>query len=106
MAIKRYVRVLESDESVARVSDTKAEWREVDVLIDERIPVATSIALETPSGTVNGTNDDFVFTSAPKAVFLNGILQDAGAGEDYTLSGATVTFNTPPESGDKVRGLV
>lgn len=78
---------------------------------EEVLPVpeeegGASVELETPSGTVNGTNDDFVFSAVPKAVFLNGILQDAGAGEDYTLSDSTVTFNTPPESGDKVRGLV
>lgn len=43
MATKRYVRVLASDESVARVSDTKAEWQDVEALIDGRIPVEAGL---------------------------------------------------------------
>ena len=53
---------------------------------------------EVPAGTVDGTNDDFVFDNTPATgtlqVFRNGLLQKIT--EDYTLSGATVTFVTPP----------
>jgi len=35
-------------------------------------------------------------------LFLNGILQQEGSGNDYELSGTTITFSTAPESGDIV----
>lgn len=62
----------------------------------------TSIEMETPTGAVNGVNDEFVFTSPPIQIFLQGILQN---GADYTLVGATVTFTVPPVSGT-VKGLI
>lgn len=62
---------------------------------------------EVPSGSVNGSNVTFVLTSAPavagtEQVFLNGLLQFAGATEDYTISGDTITFNTAPDAGWKL----
>jgi hypothetical protein len=74
--------------------------------------VATAIAAkfvtrETPTGVVNGTNTSFVLANTPVAgseqVFLNGILQEPGAGNDYTISVATITYLTAPVTGDKVR---
>lgn len=35
-------------------------------------------------------------------VYLNGILQNEGGADDYTISGATITFNAAPQSGDEV----
>ena len=35
-------------------------------------------------------------------VYLNGILQNEGGGDDYTISGTTITFNAAPQSGDEV----
>jgi hypothetical protein len=62
---------------------------------------------ETPSGTVNGSNTDFVLTATPvsgkEMVYLNGILQESGSGNDYTISTATITFSTAPATADKVR---
>lgn len=62
---------------------------------------------ETPSGSVNGSNTAFVLANAPTAgsehVYLNGILQEPGAGNDYTISGATITYLTAPVTGDKIR---
>lgn len=69
----------------------------------------TFVTRETPSGTVNGSNPTFTLANTPTAgsehIFINGILQDAGAGNDYTISGATITFLTGsiPLTGDKVR---
>lgn len=69
----------------------------------------TFVNRETPSGTVNGTNTDFTLASTPNSgtemVFVNGILQDAGAGNDYTISGATLTFlsGAIPSGTDKIR---
>lgn len=64
---------------------------------------------ETPSGTVNGSNTDFTLanipTSGTEMVFVNGVLQDSGAGNDYTIADDVITFLTGsiPQSGDKIR---
>ena len=62
---------------------------------------------ETPTGTINGSNATFTLASTPKSgtemVFLNGVLQDAGAGNDYTISAATITMLAAPATGDKIR---
>lgn len=63
------------------------------------------ITREVPSGTIDGSN--LVFTLANSAasgseeVFLNGLLQNAGSGNDYTISGDTITFETgnAPQTG-------
>lgn len=65
------------------------------------------IVRESPSGAVNGTNATFVLANTPtsgtESVFLNGILQEPGAGNDYTISGATITYLSAPSTGDKIR---
>jgi hypothetical protein len=69
--------------------------------------LANHIVRETPSGTINGSNVTFTLANTPisgtEMIFLNGILQDAGAGNDYTISGATITMLTAPATGDKLR---
>lgn len=59
---------------------------------------------ETPSGTINGSNTSFTLANTPTSgsehLFLNGILQKSGAGNDYTISTNTITFTTAPVSGD------
>lgn len=61
---------------------------------------------EVPSGTINGSNTGFTIASTPTSnteqVNLNGILQKAGAGNDYTISTNTITFTTAPVSGDVI----
>lgn len=65
------------------------------------------ITRETPSGSVNGSNTSYTLANTPVAgsesVFLNGILQEPGAGNDYTISSATITYLTAPATGDKIR---
>ena len=58
-----------------------------------------------PTGTINGSNTVFTFAanilSGTEEVYKNGILMNAGAGNDYTISyGATttITFLTAPSS--------
>lgn len=60
---------------------------------------------EVPSGAINGSNTTFTLANAPNPsaslqLFLNGVLQAQGAGEDYTLSGSTITFTVAPSTGD------
>lgn len=65
------------------------------------------INYETPSGTVNGSNAEFTLANTPISgsvqVYLNGVRQEVGSGNDYTLSGSTITFETAPATGAKVR---
>lgn len=62
---------------------------------------------ETPTGLVNGSNTAFGLANTPVAgsehIYLNGMLQEAGAGNDYTISGATITMLTAPLTGEKIR---
>lgn len=62
---------------------------------------------ETPAGAVNGANTTFTLANTPIAgseeVYLNGILQEPGAGNDYTISGGTITYLTAPVTGDRLR---
>jgi phage-related tail fiber protein len=55
---------------------------------------------ETPVGTINGTNKVFTLGNVPvigsEQVFIMGQLMHAGVGNDYTISGATITFADAP----------
>jgi hypothetical protein len=57
----------------------------------------------TVNETANGSIAEFTFgdtlRTGSQAVYLNGLLQDAG---DYTITTTSVTFNDAPLAGDKV----
>lgn len=59
---------------------------------------------ETPSGSINGSNTIFSLANTPIVgkidIYRNGLLQNEGSGNDYTISGTTITFVTAPEVGD------
>lgn len=61
---------------------------------------------ETPSGTINGSNTAFTLASSPIAgsvkLYYNGVRLEAGAGNDYTISGASITMLFAPETGSKL----
>lgn len=61
---------------------------------------------EVPAGTLNGTNTNFTLVSAPVAgtqqVYLNGLRQNIGAGNDYTIATNTITFAVAPISTDVI----
>jgi len=73
------------------------------------VAIANYIVRSTPGGAVNGTNDTFTLATTPvsntEMVFVNGVLQNQGSGNDYTISGTTITFlsGAIPQSGDIVR---
>lgn len=62
---------------------------------------------ELPSGLINGANTTYTLANTPVAgsehVYLNGILQQSGAGEDYTISGLTITYLAAPQTNDRLR---
>ena len=61
---------------------------------------------EVPSGTDNGSNVTFTLANTPVAgsehLYLNGARQLVGAGNDYTISGDTITFATAPPTGSNL----
>ena len=62
---------------------------------------------ETPTGTINGSNADFVLANTPNPttslhVYLNGAFL-VGGGVDYTLVTATITFVTAPPTNSILR---
>lgn len=65
------------------------------------------VVRETPSGSVNGSNTSYSLASTPvsgtEQVFLNGLLQEPGSGNDYTISSATITMASAPATGDRIR---
>jgi len=62
---------------------------------------------EVPSGSINGSNTAFTLANTPvvgsEHLYLNGVLQESGAGNDYTISGANITMLTAPLTGEKLR---
>jgi len=72
---------------------------------------STQISMsEAVSGSINGSNKVFTVANAPSPtsslmLFYNGQLLTQGAGEDYTLSSTTITFEaavSAPESGSTI----
>jgi hypothetical protein len=68
---------------------------------------ADFVTRETPTGTINGVNTTFTLANTPivntEQVFLNGLLLEPGAGNDYTISGATITMLIVPATGDRLK---
>jgi hypothetical protein len=73
-------------------------------LLVSAIGTSTDVRNEVPTGTVNGSNKDFVLANTPTAgslqVYVNG--QRFTVTEDFTLSGATITFVTAPPTTSKI----
>jgi len=65
--------------------------------------VEGDIQKEDESATCDGNETTFTLSNTPLAnsvqVYLDGLLQQEGSGNDYILSGTTVTFAIAPESG-------
>lgn len=70
------------------------------------LSVSNFVFGEVPSGTINGSNTTFTLSVTPStgtlSLYLNGVLQNAGAGNDYTLSTNSISFTTAPVSGDVI----
>jgi hypothetical protein len=62
---------------------------------------------ETPLGIIDGINNLFILSNLPdensEHIYLNGLLQDSGQFEDYTIIGNEIYFNQPPLNGMKIR---
>ena len=71
------------------------------------LTAANFVDKEVPSGAINGANVTFTLANTPVAgsehIYLNGILQESGSGNDYTITGSTITYLTAPLTGEKLR---
>lgn len=78
------------------------EWVDIDTEIDA--VTETDIKLENESANCDGSTTAFTLDTTPVSnslqVFLNGLIQEKGAGKDYTHSGTTVTFGVAPYTDD------
>jgi len=60
--------------------------------------------IETPVGDVDGANTAYTITAATThIILLNGVELEEGAGNDYTISGTTLTMLYAPETDSKLR---
>lgn len=86
------------------INTTAITWQQIPT--SAGLLSANFVIREVPSGSINGSNVTFTLANTPTAgseeVFLNGLLQSVGAGEDYTISSATITYLTAPLTGDKL----
>lgn len=71
------------------------------------VKIADVVTRETPSGAQDGANQVFILAHTPKAgtehVYYNGMLQDPGADNDYTISGNQIVLAIAPTATDKIR---
>jgi hypothetical protein len=76
------------------------DWEELTLRIQH-------IDRETPSGIVDNINKVFMLNKIPETysehLYLNGLLQDSGESEDYTITNNIITFISPPLEGSKIR---
>ena len=74
---------------------------------NDTTPVKIFVDKEIPSGSIDGVNTIFELSYLPvlgsEHLYLNGVLQESGVGNDYTISDSTITFFEAPQSGLKVR---
>lgn len=68
------------------------------------IKEADIVTEEIPAGSINSSNVTFTLAATPVVgtvrLYLNGLRQLSGAGNDYTITGDTITFTTAPTTGD------
>jgi hypothetical protein len=79
----------------------------------QNIPVSAGLSntnfvdKEIPSGSINGSNVTYTLANTPVSgsdhLYLNGMLQESGSGNDYTISSTTITMSVAPLTGEKIR---
>lgn len=77
------------------------------IKMDVSVVTAARLRVRDPfSGIIDGTNAEFNLSASPiegtEQIFYNGLLLYPGAGNDYVISGGTVTFAVPPNASDRV----
>jgi hypothetical protein len=67
----------------------------------------TWVTRETPTGAINGSNVTYTLANTPvigtESLYLNGLLQEPGIGNDYGISGSTITMASAPPAGSRLK---
>lgn len=70
------------------------------------VKLSDTVVREIPSGAINGVNVVYTLSAIPRAgketVYVNGILQDPGINNDYTIAGPVITMLYTLIAGDKI----
>jgi hypothetical protein len=70
------------------------------------IDLSYYVVREVPTGLKNNSNKNFTLAHTPvlgkEMVYLNGVLMNEGAGNDYTISAGTISFDDAPKSNDTI----
>lgn len=73
---------------------------------NSKLGASNFVNREVPSGNKNGSNTVYTLANTPisgsESVYLNGMLMNAGVGNDYTISSNTITFASAPVSTDVI----
>lgn len=96
------------------IAGTKVPWEPGPKLVALVVPAAqvrqmsrVRVVRETPAGALDGVNATFTLSAVPatgtEEVYLNGLLLESGAGNDYTIVGAIVTLASPPGAADRLK---
>lgn len=87
------------------INSTAINWQQIPTT--PGLSNSNFVDKEIPSGSINGSNTAFTLANTPvvgsEHLYLNGILQESGAGNDYTISGTSITMATAPLTGEKLR---
>jgi hypothetical protein len=78
----------------------------VDYMIAATVTPSNEVIRETPSGTIDGANVTFILNNDPKGteqLYLNGLLQEPGTGNDYTISGKIISMSVAPKAGGRIK---
>jgi hypothetical protein len=72
--------------------------------VSTNVPVAASLTQVFPSGACNGSNTTLTLPQTPGGsssvgLYIDGIMQSQGTGNDYSISGATITLRTACATG-------
>lgn len=87
------------------INSTAINWQQIPT--SPGLTNSNFIDKEIPSGDIDGVNSTYILSNTPvvgsEHVYLNGLLQESGGGNDYTISGLTITMAVAPLAGEKLR---
>jgi len=87
------------------INSTSITWQQIPT--SPGLTNSNFIDKEIPSGDIDGVNSTYFLANTPvigsEHVYLNGLLQESGGGNDYTISGLTITMAVAPLAGEKLR---
>ena len=95
--------IIDEDNMASDLATKMPSQQSVKAYVDSK-SINSWVFNETPSGTPNGVLTSFTLTQSPTNIILtrNGQLLKPGVGNDYTISGNTITMFFAPLTGDQL----